>query len=99
MGMNMWEFSVGINILNILKHCRRICGDFIFTTVCCVVCYLKTAVLIEIAAGVVPQWMVCAQMHCAWAQKLHKSEHKITWWSGPLLHMACMSQPWFLFQF
>ena len=22
-----------------------------------------------------------------------------TWWSGPLLHMACTSQPWFLFQF
>ena len=24
---------------------------------------------------------------------------KGTWWSGPLLCMACMSQPWFLFQF
>jgi len=22
-----------------------------------------------------------------------------TWWNGPLLCMACMSQPWFLFKF
>jgi hypothetical protein len=34
MGMNMREFSIGINILNISKHCPRICGDFIFTVVC-----------------------------------------------------------------
>jgi hypothetical protein len=32
--MNMQEFRICINILNILKHCQRICGDFIFTAVC-----------------------------------------------------------------
>jgi hypothetical protein len=32
------------------------------------------AVWIEIAAAVVPQWMVCAQMHRAWAQRPYKLE-------------------------
>jgi hypothetical protein len=27
MGMDMREFSSGIDILNILKDCRKICGD------------------------------------------------------------------------
>ena len=35
MGMNMWESTISLNILNILKDCQRICGDFIFTAVCC----------------------------------------------------------------
>jgi hypothetical protein len=35
MGMNMQESTIGLNILNILKDCQRICGDFIFTMVCC----------------------------------------------------------------
>jgi hypothetical protein len=28
-----------------------------------------------------------------------KSFKNLTWWSGPLFCMACMSQPWFLCQF
>ena len=34
MEMNMQEISIGLNILNILKDCQRICGNFIFTAVC-----------------------------------------------------------------
>ncbi|KIM75872.1 hypothetical protein PILCRDRAFT_826894 [Piloderma croceum F 1598] len=36
--------------------------------------------------------------HCDTCVRLY-SELNVTWWSGPLLHMACTSQPWFLFQF
>ena len=28
----------------------------------------------------------------------HVCDNLGTWWSGPLLRMACTSQPWFLFQ-
>ena len=35
---------------------------------------------------------------CLWCIH-HHLPWTFTWWSGPLLHMACTSQPWFLFNF
>ena len=34
-----------------------------------------------------------------WDLKFFPKYKISTWWSGPLLHMACTSQPWFIFQF
>jgi hypothetical protein len=38
MAMDMGKLPINVTIRNLLKDCKYICGDFIFTVVCCV-CY------------------------------------------------------------